>query len=306
MNQSRIHKKELDLIKSMTGFGKGEAGGKLGNFTAEIRTVNHRYLDISLRVPDNFGILEERIKNYISRYIKRGKINLSISYKKDYNEVASIKIDSEAIDRYYNILKSLKRRYGLKEEIKLSHLLIFPDIFTLEQPEFDVESVWPVLENAIKKAVFNCNRMREKEGRVLYLDLSGRVSKISNCIDKINSLVPKQLEDYKKMLKSRLREMFKDTDIRVDPYRLELEVTMLARQSDISEEITRSRSHIDALKKSLSSNGETGRRIDFILQELQREINTLGSKASDVRISRLVVDIKSEIEKMREQVQNVE
>lgn len=294
------------MIKSMTGFGKGEAKGRFGRFIVEVRTVNHRYFDVSSRIPNSLNQLEDRIKNYLHKYIKRGKVNFSLSHRKGEKTVDSIKIDDEAVARYYRMLDKIKRKFRLKDDIKLSHILSFPDVIVQEQPEHEVSLMWPVLQLAMKKAVMDCNRMKEKEGRALYRDLAKRINKVSSAINKISKLVPRLVSEYKTKLDSRIKDILKSRDYSIDKKRLETELALFARQCDVSEEITRSKSHLNALKKSLSSDKETGRRLDFLLQELQREINTLGAKADSVPISRLVIDIKSEIEKMREQAQNVE
>lgn len=294
------------MIKSMTGFGKGESSGRLGRLIVEIRTVNHRYFDVSSRIPNSLNQLEDRIKNYLHRYIKRGKVNFALLHRKAEKAGDSIKIDDEAIARYHKMLNKIRTKFKLKDDIKLSHILSFPDVIVQEQPECEVSAMWPVVERAVKKAVMECNRMKEKEGRALYRDFAKRINKVSGAINKISRLAPRLVSEYKTKLDSRLKDILKRRDYAVDSKRLETELALFARQCDVSEEITRSKSHLSALKKSLSSSNEAGRRLDFLLQELQREINTLGSKASNVSISRLVVDIKSEIEKMREQAQNVE
>jgi len=297
---------KLTVIKSMTGFGKGETNSKFGRFTVEIRTVNHRYFDVSSRIPNSLGHFEDKIKNHLNKYIKRGKVNLSLSHKKNGKGLSSVKLDDEAVKRYYKILKRINKRLKLKDAIKLSHLLSFPDVLIQEQPEYDARSIWPVLESVVKKAALDCNRMRQREGRVLAKDLTKRIKKISVSIDRISSFTPHLISEYKDRLESKIKDILKNRDCAIDDARLETELAIFAKQSDVSEEITRAKSHINALEDALESTEEAGRRLDFILQELQREINTLGSKALSVKISQLVVDIKSEIEKIREQVQNVE
>jgi len=296
----------VPMIKSMTGFGKGEAKGKFGRFTVEIRTVNHRYFDVSSRMPNSLSQLEDRIKTYLHKYIRRGKANLSLSRRKTERDFDSIKLDDEAIEKYLKMLGKIKRKFRLKDEIKLSHIFSFPDVIVQEQPEHDAILMWPLVEQALRKAVSGCNRMREREGRAIYRDLTKRIARIRGSIYKISDLMPSLVSKYKAKLDSSVKALLKGSVYAIDRSRLETEVAIFARQCDVSEEITRAKSHLSALKDSLSSTKETGRKQDFILQELQREINTLGSKAGSVKISQLVVDIKSEIEKMREQVQNVE
>ena len=294
------------MIKSMTGFGKGEAKGKFGRFTVEVRTVNHRYFDVSLRMPNSLGVLEDKIKKYVHKYIRRGKVNLSLLHKKGEIDLGSAKLNDEAIERCYEMLNKLRKRFKLNDDIRLSHILSFPDVIIQEQTVHDAASMWSTIEPALKKAALDCDRMRKKEGKALYKDFMDRVAKIALAVDKISRLAPMLILEYRNKLHARIKEILKRDDYDIDKSRVELELAIFARQCDVSEEITRAKSHLDAMEETLTSNKEAGRRMDFILQELQREINTLGSKAGAVKISRLIVDIKSEIDKMREQAQNVE
>ncbi len=294
------------MIKSMTGFGRGESTGKFGRFMVEVRTVNHRYFDLTARLPHNLNQLEEKIKNYTHKHIKRGKVNFSLLHRKGEKPLDPIAIDYDAAEKYCKLLGKLKTKFNLKDDIKLSHILSFPDIIIQEHPEHKFASMWPFIERAVKKAVSDCDKMKKKEGSAIYRDLSKRITKVSRSVDKISALVPELISNYQSRLDSTVNNILKSRNYEIDKKRLETEVAMFARQCDVSEEITRAKSHLIALKNSLLSNGESGRRLDFILQELQREINTLGAKAGNANISRLVVDIKSEIEKMREQAQNVE
>jgi len=294
------------MIKSMTGFGKSEVSSKHGMFSVEIRTVNHRYFDLSSRMPNSLSLLEDRIKRYVHKYVKRGKVNFSLSHKREGRGSSSVRLDKQVIAGYYMMLKKIKKEFKLEDDIKLSHLFSFPDVIVHEHQEYDINLIWPVLESAVKSAIIDCNRMRKKEGKAIYKDLKERIGKISKSLDKITVLIPTFLSEYKSKLDSRLKEILKHRDYNIDKSRLETELAIMARQSDVSEELTRAKSHLSALKNTIASTKEAGRRLDFILQELQREINTLGSKAASIKISRVVVDVKSEIEKMREQAQNVE
>ena len=294
------------MIKSMTGFGKGESKSKFGRFAVELRTVNHRYFDLSSRMPNDLSFFEDKVKNYINKYIKRGKVSVSLSLKKNGKNLNSVKLNDEAIEKYYRILSRVKRKFKLKDDVKLAHILAFPDVVVHEQLEYDQGLVWPVIEAVVRKAVLGCNAMRIKEGKALYKDLSQRIRTVAVAINKISSFAPNLILKYRDRLNARVKELTKSSGYSVDKGRLEAEVALFAKQSDITEEITRAKSHLQALKDSIVSNKETGRRLDFILQELQREVNTLGSKANSSKISRLVIDIKSEIEKIREQAQNVE
>ena len=204
------------------------------------------------------------------------------------------------------MLNKIKQKFKLKDDVKLAHILSFHDVIVTEEKELDVNKIWPSLEKVINKAVLDCNRMRQKEGKALYDDLLKRINNITVSVNKIYKLLPQVVSEYKRKLDSRIRDILKGQAYKVDTRRLETELALFARQCDVSEEITRGKSHLSALRKTIASNKEAGRRLDFILQELQREVNTLGAKIGTVKISQLVVDIKSEIDKMREQVQNVE
>lgn len=292
------------MIKSMTGFGKGEAKGKSGIFTAEIRAVNHRYFDLSSKIPNGLVLLEDRIKELLRKGIKRGKVNLFLSYRSPEKESESITFDKEAVNKYYKVLSEIKKRINTEEEVKLSHILSFTDVIVRDEKGFDIEVMWPTVKEAVTRAASDCNKMREREGKALYKDLSARASRISGDIDSVSKLAPGVVAEYKRKLDSRIKDIVKDQAI--DQARLETELAIFAKQCDVSEEITRAKSHLEGMIKALDAGEEAGRKLDFILQELNREINTLGTKANDIKISRIVINIKSELEKMREQTQNVE
>jgi uncharacterized protein (TIGR00255 family) len=292
------------MIKSMTGFGKGEVKSKSGVFTVEIRTVNHRYFDLSSKIPNGLMLLEDRIKELLNKDIKRGKVNLFLSHRAPEKESDSITFDKEAVDKYRRILTELKKRLGTKEDIKLSHILSFADVIVHEQKSLDIDVIWASVKEAVARAASECNKMREAEGKALYKDFSARLTSISSHLDSVSGLAPGVVAEYKRKLDSRIKDIVKDKTI--DETRLETELAIFAKQCDISEELTRAKSHLEGFKKAIEAGEEAGRKLDFILQELNREINTLGAKANDIKISRLVINIKSELEKMREQVQNVE
>ena len=288
----------------MTGFGKGEAKGKSGAFTVEIRTVNHRYFDVSSKIPNGLMLLEDRIKELLHKDIKRGKVNFFLSHRSIEKESGSITFDKQPVDKYRRILADIKKRADIKEEIKLSHILSFTDVILHEQKGLDIDSMWVPIKEAIAKAVSDCNKMREREGKALYKDIFARIERISGNIDTISEMAPGVVAEYKHRLDSRIKDIVKGKDI--DEARLETELAMFAKQCDISEEVTRFKSHLEGLIKAMDMGEEAGRKIDFILQELNREVNTLGAKANDIKISRLGISIKSELEKVREQAQNVE
>ena len=292
------------MIKSMTGFGKGEAKSKTGVFTVEIRAVNHRYFDLSSKIPNGLMLLEDRIKELLRKDIKRGKVNLFLTHRSQEKNCGAVTFDKQAIDKYYKILTEIKKRLGIKEEIRLSHVLSFADVIFHGEKSFDMDAMWPPIKEAVAIAGSDCNKMREREGKALSKDFFARIAKISGYINTVSGLAPSVVKEYKRKLDARIKDIVEDKNI--DEARLATELALFAKQCDISEEITRFKSHLEGFKKALEIGEEAGRKLDFILQELNREINTLGAKANDVKISRIVINVKSELEKMREQAQNVE
>lgn len=292
------------MIKSMTGFGKGETKSKTGVFTVEIRTVNHRYFDFSAKIPNNLILLEDRIKELLHKDIKRGKVNLFLSHRSPENNNESAAFNKQAAERYHKILTDIKKQLDIKEEIKLSHILSFADVIIHDEKSFDMDAIWPSVKEAVAMAASDCNKMREREGGALYKDFFARIAKISGYIAAISALAPSVVAGYKRKLDSRIKDIIKNKNI--DKARLETELALFAKQCDISEEITRFKSHLEGFRKVMETGEEAGRKFDFILQELNREINTLGAKANDIKIARAAINIKSELEKMREQAQNVE
>jgi uncharacterized protein (TIGR00255 family) len=292
------------MIKSMTGFGKGEVKNKLGVFTAEIRAVNHRYFDFSAKIPNSLTLLEDRIKELLHKDIKRGKVNLFLSCRSIENEYETVSFNKQAVAKYQKILVGIKKQLGIKEEIRLSHVLSFADVITREQKPVDMDMIWLSVKEAVVKAASDCNKMREREGRALSKDFVSRISALLVYVEAISDMAPLVVTEYKQRLDSRIKDIVKNKDI--DNARLETELALFAKQCDISEEITRFKSHLEGFTKAMETKEEAGRKLDFILQELNREVNTLGAKANDIKIARLVINIKSELEKMREQAQNIE
>ncbi|MFH1381252.1 MAG: YicC/YloC family endoribonuclease [Candidatus Omnitrophota bacterium] len=292
------------MIKSMTGFGKGEAKSKTGVFTVEIRAVNHRYFDFLAKIPNSLMFLEDRIKELLHKDIKRGKINLFLSHRSPKNDNESVTFNRQAVKKYHKILTEIKKRFDIKEEIKLSHVLSFADVIIHSEKSFDMDVMWLSVKEAVAMAASDCNKMREREGKALYKDFFARIAKISGYIDAISDIAPSVVVEYKRKLDSRIKDIVKNNNI--DEARMETELALFAKQCDISEEITRFKSHLEGFRKVMERGEEAGRKLDFILQELNREINTLGAKANDIKIARIVINIKSELEKIREQAQNVE
>ena len=288
---------------SMTGFGRGEAKGKWGTVVIEARSLNHRYLEVSARLPSSLLSLEDRIREAVSKRLKRGRIMLSISFERDGGYDGIVRIDEKHVKHYYETLVSLKKELNLEGGITIGDLLSLPDTVRVDTTKEEIQEIWSQVQEALERATDQLVEMRESEGKVLTQDLLRRASLIEKETAKIAKRAPVVLKQYRVRLLNRVKELAGSE--KVDRNRLEQEVVFFAENSDITEEITRIRAHLKSLQKALSMKEEVGRKLDFIAQELQREINTVGQKSHDVEISQSVIQIKGEIERIREQIQNV-
>ncbi len=290
-------------MKSMTAYARGEKVWENLTFTLEIRTLNHRYRDIVLKVPQKLFLLEERIKRLISTYIHRGRVDCIIKMSGNIEEFNTVTINWEAARAYKKLLEQLKTGLSLKGEITVDMFLGVKDIFTTEEEESDCELFWPPLEEALREVLGKINEMRQKEGENLKEDLEKRLTYVKELVEAIEGQAPKVIENYRQRLKQRIKEIIGQE---IDESRLVQEVAFWAERSDITEEIVRLKSHIKQFANLLNTDEPIGRKLDFLLQEMHRETNTLGVKANDTFISQQVVEIKTELEKMRQQVQNIE
>jgi len=289
---------------SMTGFGRGEAKGKWGAVVIEARSLNHRYLEVSSRFPSSLQSLEDRVRDLLSKKIRRGRVTLSISFEKDGELGGLARVDEKKVRRYYETLSSLKKDLGLKGEVELGDLLSLPDVVRVETNSSEIEEIWSQVREALEKAVSQLVEMRETEGKALTNDLLRRVVLIEKEVTKVTRRSPSVLKQYRTRLLERIKELLGAE--KVDRNRLEQEVVFFAENSDIAEELTRIGAHLESFKKALSLKEEVGRKLDFIAQELQRESNTIGQKSRDFEISQSVIQMKGEIDRIREQIQNVE
>ncbi len=290
------------MIKSMTGYGRGENIGKY-HWIVEIRSVNHRFLDIFVRLPKPWLFLEEKVKNYIKGKIVRGRIDVFINL---YNEnvPVNIKIDKTLVNNYYKKLIELKDEIGFEGPISLSLLSLMPNIFNVEE-EFPTEQeLWDTLVPPIDDALENLFKMREKEGENLWKYLYKRLEIIKNRTQLIEERAKVVPAEYRKKLMFNLEQLC--SDISLDQQRIEMEVALFAEKACITEEIVRLNSHLDQMKELVNSEEAVGRKMDFIAQEMFREVNTIAAKSLDCGISKEVIEIKSELEKIREQIQNIE
>jgi len=292
------------MIKSMTGFGRGKIEDDGKELMVEIKTVNHRYCDIYIKMPRQISFMEDKVREIIRKNISRGKVDVYISYD-DYGEDSKdIIIDKALAKAYSKSVEHLRDEFGLKDDISVSLIARFPDVLRVEKPEEDEEKIWSLLSEALKDALDALINMRQIEGEGLMLDLLERTTLIEKNIKEISIRAPEVVKEYKCKLENRIKELL-DQQI-VDENRIATEVAIFADRCNIDEELVRLGSHIKQLRETLRLSQPVGRKLDFLLQELNREINTIGSKANDLIITNQVVEIKSELEKIREQIQNIE
>lgn len=288
----------------MTGFGKGSAKFKGGVIIAEIKTVNHKFFDVSLKLPEIIAPFEDRIKEVLQKKIQRGKINVNIIYDNRASREEVITINKRLAKSYYAGLIGLKKHLGLKDSLGMKDMVALPGVINYEVTQEGLTALWPKIEKALSSALKKLVADREKEGHATYRDLCKRSNNITRLLSDIKSRSHLNIKEYRERFTERIKDLTSGHNI--DKGRLEMEVAIFAKNSDISEEIARIKNHLANFKRTMALNGEAGKKIDFIAQELHREINTIGSKSSDFKISKNVIDIKSEIEKIREQAKNVE
>lgn len=294
------------MISSMTGYGRAEAVDNEKKIVVEMRSLNHRYLEISLRLPNLFFPLETDIKRKIGEHFFRGRIDVSIKMDQDNGTEGAdrYKLNLPLLRNYHFLLEEMKKELNLADEITLGLLSRFKDVFIPVEIVPDVEAYWAKVEPVFNEALVNLQAMRKMEGDILYRDLVDRMTLIRKSLDEIIGRTPVLLEEYHRRLAARVQEL--TTGLVVDEARLAQEVAVMAERSDITEETVRFRSHLEQFESMINSAEAVGRKIDFLIQEMGREINTIGSKSSDALISRQVIEIKSELAKLREQVQNIE
>ncbi len=287
----------------MTGYGRGKLAGENYRVSVEIKTVNHRYCDFNIRIPREITPLEEKIKKSIQQYVARGRVDVFVNLEKMRQSKTKVRLDKELAGGYLDALKELENM-ELKQDVTTCTLARFPDVLMVESEEEDLETIWQDLSQALRDALTNLINSRESEGEGLFLDLKERLNKINLLSKGIETRSPVVINEYQKKLKERTSELLRGQEI--DESRLTMEVVIFAERSSIAEELVRLKGHIKAFNKTLEQNGPVGRKLDFIVQEINRETNTVSSKANDLEISGQVVEVKSEIEKIREQVQNIE
>jgi uncharacterized protein (TIGR00255 family) len=292
------------MIRSMTGYGRAEGSYKGRSLVVELRSVNHRYCDVIVRLPKYLASVEETVKKKVQGRFARGHIELSIGLNGSVSTPKRFKLDLESAGAYYQVLKKLKRALRLPGEIDLALLSHFKEMITVIEPIERIEPLTRFLDKVLNRAMLALEKMRREEGRALARDLSARLDRLSKMLELIKAREKEVVHTYHQRLQIRAAEL--SNGITIDPARLAQEVAIFADRSDISEEAARLKTHLEQFQKMLQKEEEVGRALDFLLQEMNREVNTIGSKASDVAISMQVVAMKSELEKIREQVQNIE
>ena len=292
------------MIKSMTGFGRCEVAENNRKFTVEIKSVNHRYLDINIKMPKALNFFESSIRSELKSYISRGKVDVFVSYE-DFSEKTSVvRYHREVAEEYLRYLGQMAEEFGLENDIHVSTLSRFPEIFTMEEAGVDEEELWKELRRAVIGAAGMFVDTRVVEGEHLKSDLIEKLDGMRRKVDFISERSPQIVAEYRRKLEERVRELLGDTA--VDEGRLLTEVTIFADKVCVDEEIVRLCSHIETTKNTLLEGGSIGRKLDFIAQEMNREANTILSKASDLETSNCAIELKTEIEKVREQIQNIE
>ncbi len=291
-------------MHSMTGYGKGVSKRDGKTITIEIKTVNHRFLDCNIKLPRNFLFVEDRVKKAVSSAISRGHVDLYLTYEQSSTDEGAYTVDLELANNYLTAVRQLENGTGLANDVTLSTLLRVGDIVTRQQSVEDEDLLAEMTLEAASEALVNLKVMREKEGQSQKADISSKLGTIEACLDRIKEFAPKVVEDYRALLNARIAEVVEPS--LVDKQRLATEVALYADHCAIDEEITRLSTHISNMRSLLEATEPVGRKMDFLVQEFNRETNTIGSKANDMRITKEVLAIKNEIEKMREQAANIE
>ena len=292
------------MLKSMTGFGRCENITDEYRISVEMKAVNHRYLDLSIKMPKKFNYFEASIRTLLKKYIQRGKVDLFINYE-DYTEGnMCLKYNRALAAEYMDYFNKMAEEFSIQNDVKVSTLAKFPEVFSMEQAPDDEEHLWGILSAALEEAAVKFVQSREVEGEHLKNDLLGKLDYMTGLVDYIEERSPQILTEYRAKLEAKVQELLNGTAI--DEGRIAAEVTIYADKICVDEETVRLRSHIENTRKDLLSGGSVGRKLDFIAQEMNREAKTILSKSSDLSISDKAIALKTEIEKVREQIQNIE
>lgn len=294
----------MTKIRSMTGFGRCEVTDGTRKITVEMKSVNHRYLDISIKIPKKLSFFETAIRGELKEYIQRGKVDIFITYEDTAESNLCVKYNRELAAEYMKYLWQMSEDFSLDNDVRVSTLSRFPEIFTMEEQAVDEEALWQSLKKAVIGAAEAFVETRIKEGENIRDDLLAKLNGMLACVEFIEHRSPQIIEEYKQKLREKVQELLEDT--RIDEARLLTEVTIFADKVCVDEELVRLRSHITTTRDCLTEGGGIGRKLDFLAQEMNREANTILSKTTDLEISNRAIELKTEIEKIREQIQNIE
>ena len=294
----------MRLIKSMTGYGRAVQTVNGREFTVELRSVNNRYLDCTVKLPRSVSFAEEAVKQAVKASVSRGKVDVYISIKSEGTSDTRVTLNREVVSGYLAAMGQMVSEFGIRDDISVSTLSRLPEVFTVEKPEVDEEQLKADLMGVVAMALEGYDAMRRTEGKALDADLRSRGQTILGLVEQVEAGNGQTVADYRTRLENKLKEVLANTSI--DESRILTEAAIFADKVAVDEETVRLRSHLEQMNAMLSGGGAVGRKLDFLLQEMNREANTIGSKCSDVRLARIVVDIKAELEKIREQTQNIE
>ena len=294
----------MTLIKSMTGYGRSVETRNGREFTVEVRSVNNRYLDCAVRLPRLVAFGEDAVKQAVKNTISRGKVDVYVSVRSEGGEQGTVTLNTALAEGYLAAMRQMAETFGLENDVKVSDLSRLPEVFTVDKPEVDEEALLADLMAVTNEALAGYDAMRTTEGAALDHDLRSRGARILELVGQVEKQSPKTVSDYRARLEAKLREVLANTAI--DESRILTEAAIFADKVAVDEETVRLRSHLNQMNAMLDNGGAVGRKLDFLLQEMNREANTIGSKCSDVKLARIVVEIKAELEKIREQVQNIE
>ena len=292
------------MIKSMTGFGRSEIVKGNRKISVEIKSVNHRYLEAGIKMPKKLNVFESRMRDLLKKYATRGKIDIFINYEDDSESQVNLKFNQNIADEYMAIFNNMSEKYNLKNDMTVGGLARFPEVITMDEVQEDEEELWHFIEEAMKAALEQFVNTRILEGENLKKDLLGKLDHMEELVAFVEKRSPEIMKEYRSKLESKVKELLGDTTI--DESRIATEVIIYADKICVDEETVRLRSHIEHARKCLNEDGGIGRKMDFIAQEMNREANTTLSKANDIEISNAAIDLKTKIEKVREQIQNIE
>lgn len=292
------------MIKSMTGFGRCEVSEAEKKFTVEMKGVNHRYLDVNIRMPKKLNFFETAIRNLMKKYVQRGKVDVFITYEDTSESQVSLKYNASLAEEYVRAFRDMESRFDLEYDVRVSTLGRCPEVFTMEEQVVDEKELWSILEKAVTGACEQFVETRTTEGENLKKDLIEKLDGMIVTVDEVEKRSPQIIADYRERLNAKLQEVLESTQI--DENRIAAEVILFADKICTDEETVRLKSHISHMKDTLNMDEGIGRKLDFIAQEMNREANTILSKANDLTTSNYAIDLKTEIEKVREQIQNIE